>query len=227
MIIFEKISINDITPSEYNPRIITQKDKEILKNSLTEFGLVDPIIVNLKNNTIIGGHQRYYILKELGVTELFLVRQGDIGWIFLQEELSIPSDDYEKALNISLNQQAGQWNYEKLYSILDNFNEINFDTDLTGFDYISSNTSTDDFFDEDTFSYDFDEDTFSYDFDESVEEEEIIIKKQTRRLKIGTYSIELDLFKFNNWLRKIEFDNDFNSMKIINEIKRRLGFEDS
>ena len=218
MIIFEKISINDITPSEYNPRIIAQKDKEILKNSLTEFGLVDPIIVNLKNNTIIGGHQRYYILKELGVTELFLVRQGDIGWIFLQEELSIPSDDYEKALNISLNQQAGQWNYEKLYSILDNFNEINFDTDLTGFDYISSNTSTDDFFDEDT---------FSYDFDESVEEEEIIIKKQTRRLKIGTYSIVLDLFKFNNWLRKIEFDNDFNSTKITNEIKRRLGFEDS
>lgn len=218
MIIFEKISINDIIPSEYNPRIITQKDKEILKNSLTEFGLVDPIIVNLKNNTIIGGHQRYFILKELGVTELFLVRQGDIGWIFLQEELSIPSDDYEKALNISLNQQAGQWNYEKLYSILDNFNEINFDTDLTGFDYISPNTSTDDFFDEDT---------FSYDFDESIEEDDIIIKKQTRILKIGTYSIELDLFKFNNWLREIEFDNDFNSMKIINEIKRRLGFEDS
>lgn len=218
IIIFEKISINDINPSEYNPRIITQKDKEILKNSLTEFGLVDPIIVNLKNNTIIGGHQRYFILKELGVTELFLVSQGDIGWIFLQEELSIPSDDYEKALNISLNQQAGQWNYEKLYSILDNFNEINFDTDLTGFDYISPNTSTDDFFDEDT---------FSYDFDESIEEEDIIIKKQTRILKIGTYSIELDLFKFNNWLRKIEFDNDFNSMKIINEIKRRLGFEDS
>ncbi len=218
MIIFEKINIDDIIPSEYNPRMITQKDKEILKNSLTEFGLVDPIIVNLKNNTIIGGHQRYFILKELGVTELFLVRQGDIGWIFLQEELSIPSDDYEKALNISLNQQAGQWNYEKLYSILDNFNEINFDTDLTGFDYISPNTSTDDFFDEDT---------FSYDFDESVEEEDIIIKKQTRILKIGTYSIELDLFKFNNWLRKIEFDNDFNSMKIINEIKRRLGFEDS
>ena len=218
MIIFEKININDITPSEYNPRIITQKDKEILKNSLTEFGLVDPIIVNLKNNTIIGGHQRYFILKELGVTELFLVSQGDIGWIFLQEELSIPSDDYEKALNISLNQQAGQWDYEKLYPILDNFNEINFDTDLTGFVYISPNTSTDDFFDEDT---------FSYDFDESIEEDEIIIKKQTRILKIGTYSIELDLFKFNNWLRKIEFDNDFNSMKIINEIKRRLGFEDS
>lgn len=217
MIIFEKININDITPSEYNPRIITQKDKEILKNSLTEFGLVDPIIVNLKNNTIIGGHQRYFILKELGVTELFLVSQGDIGWIFLQEELSIPSDDYEKALNISLNRQAGQWNYEKLYPILDNFNEINFDTDLTGFDYISPNTSTDDFFD----------DTFSYDFDESIEEEDIIIKKQTRILKIGTYSIKLDLFKFNNWLRKIEFDNDFNSMKIINEIKRRLGFEDS
>ena len=218
MIIFEKISIDDIIPSEYNPRIITQKDKEILKNSLTEFGLVDPIIVNLKNNTIIGGHQRYFILKELGVTELFLVSQGDIGWIFLQEELSIPSDDYEKALNISLNQQAGQWDYEKLYPILDNFNEINFDTDLTGFDYISPNTSTDDFFDEDT---------FSYDFDESIEEEDIIIKKQTRILKIGTYSIELDLFKFNNWLRKIEFDNDFNSTKIINEIKRRLGFEDS
>ena len=46
----KKIKIDDIKPASYNPRKIQQKDFEKLSNSIKEFGLVDPIIINLKNN---------------------------------------------------------------------------------------------------------------------------------------------------------------------------------
>ena len=58
----EKIDINSLVPADYNPRKISDKDYNNLKNSIDEFGIVDPIIVNLKNNTIISGHQRFDVL---------------------------------------------------------------------------------------------------------------------------------------------------------------------
>lgn len=58
----EKIKITDIKPAEYNPRQITSEELTKLTNSISTFGLVDPIIINLKNNKIIGGHQRYEVL---------------------------------------------------------------------------------------------------------------------------------------------------------------------
>ena len=61
---FEKIKITDIIPAPYNPRIMSDDDKEKLRRSMSEYGLVDPIIINMKNMTIIGGHQRYDILLE-------------------------------------------------------------------------------------------------------------------------------------------------------------------
>lgn len=46
----EKIKITDITPAEYNPRKITNEEKTKLRNSLNTFGVVDPIIINLKKH---------------------------------------------------------------------------------------------------------------------------------------------------------------------------------
>ena len=60
----EKIEINKLKPAAYNPRQITTKQYKDLKSSVEKFGLVDPIVVN-KDFTIIGGHQRYKICKEL------------------------------------------------------------------------------------------------------------------------------------------------------------------
>ena len=57
-----KIKITDIVPARYNPRKISNEDYNKLSNSINEFGLVDPIIINLSNKHIIGGHQRYQIL---------------------------------------------------------------------------------------------------------------------------------------------------------------------
>lgn len=64
MVTVEKISINKIKPSSYNPRVMDTKEYMALKENLQHYGLVDPIIINTHNNHIIGGHQRYKVLYE-------------------------------------------------------------------------------------------------------------------------------------------------------------------
>lgn len=135
----EKIKIEDIEPAEYNPRKISKKEYKKLSNSISEFGLVDPIIINLKNMHIIGGHQRYDVLRqEYDEGRLFgdleLIRLGDIGWVFTETELNIKSDEHEKALNIALNKISGQWDFDALDNLLGELNSIDFDITLTGFD---------------------------------------------------------------------------------------------
>ena len=68
----EKIEINKLKPATYNPRQISTKQYKDLKSSVEKFGLVDPIITN-KDFTIIGGHQRYKICKELKHKEIDFV----------------------------------------------------------------------------------------------------------------------------------------------------------
>ena len=60
----EQIKASKLKPATYNPRQISTKQYKDLKNSITKFGLVDPIIVN-KDFTVIGGHQRLKVLNEM------------------------------------------------------------------------------------------------------------------------------------------------------------------
>ena len=135
----DKISIVDIVPAEYNPRVISDDEFKKLSNSIGEFGLVDPIIINLKNNKIIGGHQRYdvllnkYMLDNDFYANLNLIRLGDIGWCFPNEDLKIKSEEHEKALNLALNKISGDWDFEKVNIILDELELNDFDISLTGF----------------------------------------------------------------------------------------------
>ena len=137
---FEQINITDIVPAPYNPRTISSRDKEKLRNSLEEFGLVDPIVINLKNNQIIGGHQRYdaildqYLLDGDFDKKLNLIRLGDIGWVFTETELTISDENAEKALNIALNKISGEWDFEKLEEVFNDLQVDDYDVDLTGFD---------------------------------------------------------------------------------------------
>ena len=57
---FRKIKIADLIPASYNPRKkLKPGDKEYqkIKNSITEFGYVEPVIVN-SDMTIIGGDRK-------------------------------------------------------------------------------------------------------------------------------------------------------------------------
>ena len=135
----EEININQIKPAKYNPRKITDNELNKLKKSIQEYGLVDPLIINLNNMTIIGGHQRYKILQEennkTGKYEtLQLYKMGDVGWVFTDETLTIPTESYEKGLNIALNKISGEWDYTKLNKLMDELLEDKtFNINLTGF----------------------------------------------------------------------------------------------
>ncbi len=142
MVDIEKIKITDIVPADYNPRSISDEELTKLSNSINEFGLVDPIIINLKNNKIIGGHQRYdvlvnqYILDNDFYSELNVLKFGDIGWVFTDTDLKIESEEHEKALNLALNKISGEWDFEKLSDLLEDLELQEFDIELTGFDDI-------------------------------------------------------------------------------------------
>ena len=130
----EKISIKDITPATYNPRKMRDEEFRSLIKSMDEFGVVDPLTVNLKNNTIIGGHQRYSVLYQQDENQdLYLLRLGDIGWAFPSDDLKIKDEAHEKALNLALNRIKGEFDVIKLNPILEELSEFNLDS-LTGFD---------------------------------------------------------------------------------------------
>lgn len=69
---FRKLAIDALIPASYNPRKKLKAgdiEYEKIKNSIAEFGYVDPVIVN-HDMTVIGGHQRISVLKDLGYTEI-------------------------------------------------------------------------------------------------------------------------------------------------------------
>jgi ParB-like chromosome segregation protein Spo0J len=96
----EKLKIAELNPAEYNPRKMTNKQYEDLKNSLEKFGLVDPIIINA-DNTVVGGHQRLRIMRELGAEYVPTVR------------VNLSKED-EKELNIRLNKNTGEFDIDVL-----------------------------------------------------------------------------------------------------------------
>lgn len=130
----EKITLNQLKPADYNPRQISFEEFKKLSNNLKEFGLVDPIVVNLNNMHIIGGHQRYAVLVKENPNKTFnLIRLGDIGWVFEDVELTLEDENKEKALNVSLNKISGGWDLNKLSSLLSAIKDSDIDIQLSGF----------------------------------------------------------------------------------------------
>jgi DNA modification methylase len=101
----ELIKIDKLKPARYNPRQISTKQYKDLKESIVSFGLVDPIIVN-KDMTVIGGHQRLKICKEL----TFI----DIDCVILDL-----SKEQERELNIRLNKNTGTFDMDILANEFD------------------------------------------------------------------------------------------------------------
>ncbi|MFH6610059.1 site-specific DNA-methyltransferase [Streptococcus suis] len=138
-----EIRLSELHPASYNPRKKLKKgDKEYekIKQSLLKFGYVDPIIVN-KDLTVIGGHQRLTVLKDLDYETAKCVI------------VDLSKED-EKALNIALNKITGQWDDQLLADLLLDLQESDFNLDLTGFeppeiDAILSNVHDKDLSDDD------------------------------------------------------------------------------
>ncbi|MEG0578697.1 MAG: site-specific DNA-methyltransferase [Niameybacter sp.] len=120
---FKKLSVEVLIPATYNPRKDLKpgdKEYEKIKNSINEFGYVEPIIVN-KDMTIIGGHQRLKVLKHIGYTE--------VDCVIVEVDKT-----KEKALNVALNKVTGSWDETLLAELIKDLQEADFDVELTGFE---------------------------------------------------------------------------------------------
>ena len=98
-------NVKELNPAPYNPRKWSEDAITQLTESIKSFGLVDPILVNSspnRKNVVIGGHFRLKVAKDLGIKEVPVVY------------VDIPDIEREKELNIRLNKNLGDWDYELL-----------------------------------------------------------------------------------------------------------------
>lgn len=103
----ETLPIQYLKAYEKNARILTEKQAKHLKDCIEDFGLIDKPIVNA-DYEIIGGHQRIEILRQKGVAEIEC-------WL---PDRMLDHKEVEK-LNISLNRNGGDWDYDLLANCYD------------------------------------------------------------------------------------------------------------
>ncbi|QRV09712.1 DNA modification methylase [Bacillus velezensis] len=118
-----KVPVEKINLAPYNPRVDLQPgdpEYEALKQSMTRFGAVEPLVWNEKTGNLVGGHQRFKIHMEKKPRTLL------VSVVNLDES-------EEKALNLALNKISGDWDEGKLQLLLSELNATFDDITLTGF----------------------------------------------------------------------------------------------
>ncbi len=101
----EQVGIEELRPAEYNPRKWTDAARAQLTASLDEFGFVQPIVATsapARKGIIIGGNFKLDIAKSKGLKTVPVV------WV------NIPDIKKEKELNLRLNKNQGDFDYELL-----------------------------------------------------------------------------------------------------------------
>lgn len=125
-LIIEYMPIDDLKPYENNAKIHTREQIEQIKASIQEFGMNDPVAI-WKDNIIIEGHGRLIACKELGFTELPVIRLDEL------------TDDERKAYTLVHNKLTMNTDFnidllnEELEAIEIDMTEFGFE-DLSGFD---------------------------------------------------------------------------------------------
>lgn len=105
LLTIQHINITELKPALYNPRRWSDAQTAHLTESIKRFGLVDPLIVNgaiERHNIVIGGHFRLKIAKDLGLKEVPVVY------------IDITDEAKERELNLRLNRNTGEWDFELL-----------------------------------------------------------------------------------------------------------------
>ncbi len=108
----EYVPIPSLRPATYNPRKWNEKLMNDLKQSVINFGVVDPLIVNNapnRKNIVIGGHFRLAALKELDHQNAPVVY------------VNIPDIKKEQELNIRLNKNTGIFDFKLLADFDESF----------------------------------------------------------------------------------------------------------
>jgi len=99
------LPLDQLRHAEYNPRQLSKKDFEQITKSISKFGFVEPIVVNSapgREGVIVGGNQRFEVAKKLGHKNI----PANI--------VNIPILEDEKELNVRLNRNMGDWDFDVL-----------------------------------------------------------------------------------------------------------------
>jgi hypothetical protein len=103
------VKVDDLIESEYNPRKINPKQKKELIDSITKFGLREPLKVNSfpgRENVLISGHQRFNVAKSLGFETVPVTYE----YVNLQDE---------KEMNLRWNKNGGEFDMELVNDLVD------------------------------------------------------------------------------------------------------------
>lgn len=98
----EYVPVGELKAADYNPRKHSPEQTAQLKESLTRFGFVDPVICNStpeRKNIVIGGHFRLEVAKSLGHKTAPVVY------------VEVPDLAREKELNLRLNKNVGDFDF--------------------------------------------------------------------------------------------------------------------
>jgi DNA modification methylase len=114
----EKRRLKDLVPYERNPRKADEKQVGDVNNSITKFGLAEPLIINT-DGTMIGGHLRRKLLLEKGIEE---------------EDVRVPNrkltDKEVEELNLRLNKNQATWDFDILANFEDSLlQEVGFESE--------------------------------------------------------------------------------------------------
>jgi ParB-like chromosome segregation protein Spo0J len=116
----EYVDINSIKPYKKNAKLHPQEQIEQIKNSINQFGMDDPI--GIWKDEIVEGHGRLIACKELGYTEVPIIRLDHL------------SDEERKAYTLAHNKLTmnSDFDLDILNSELDDI--LNIDMSDFGFD---------------------------------------------------------------------------------------------
>lgn len=110
----ETRKLSEIREFSKNARYLSSHDGDHLEKSIERFGLCEPLVLNL-DGTLIGGHQRYRLLRKL---------KKDSAAVYLPErELS---EAEVEELNIRLNKNVGSYDHDVLSNMWDPADLIEF-----------------------------------------------------------------------------------------------------
>ena len=121
--VIEQWPIEKLLPYANNPRVHEVDQVARIAASIAQFGWVVPVLVD-ERGIVIAGHGRLLAARELGITEVPVIRLGHL------------SDAEARALRIADNRLTDRstWDDELLAAELARLEEDCFDLSLTGFD---------------------------------------------------------------------------------------------
>lgn len=116
-----ELKLDELTPFENNAKIHTDKDVDVIANSIKEFGMNDPVGIWGDKNIIVEGHGRLLALKKLGYEKVPCIRLDHL------------TDEQRRMYTLTHNKSAelSEWDFEKLEQEM---KQLEFELSNFGFD---------------------------------------------------------------------------------------------